>query len=91
MISSTGRYLRSNFESPGLPLDTINEMNSTGSILASFDITNDRTEDELELSMVRSTRTARMKRNSEQVVVASHIDAAAKRRRSSRGVSFVFF
>lgn len=65
MLSNTGRYSRGNFESPGDRLNTINELNSTGSLLASFDLTTERTEEELELSVMRSSRPARAKRTSE--------------------------
>lgn len=65
MLSNAGRYSRGNFESPGDRLNTINEMNSTGSLLASFDLTTERTEEELELSVMRSSRPARAKRTSE--------------------------
>lgn len=65
MLSNTGRYSRGNFESPGDRLNTINELNSTGSLLASFDLTTERTEEELELSVMRSSRPARAKRASE--------------------------
>ncbi|XP_045034832.1 rac GTPase-activating protein 1 isoform X1 [Daphnia magna] len=65
MLSNTGRYSRGNFESPGDRLNTINEMNSTGSLLASFDLTTERTEEELELSVMRSSRAPRSKRPSE--------------------------
>ena len=85
MISSAGRYSKSNYDSPGNYLEPISELNSTGSMLASFDITNDRTEDELELSMVRSSRAARMKRVSDQINMPA--GDSAKRRRSSRDVS----
>ena len=65
MISSNGRYSRGNFESPGDRLNTINELNSTGSLLASFDVTTERTEEELELSVMRSSRPNRIKRTSD--------------------------
>ena len=65
MLSNTGRYSRGNFESPGDRLNTINELNSTGSLLASFDLTTERTEEELELSVMRSSRAPRAKRTSE--------------------------
>ena len=65
MLSNTGRYSRGNLESPGDRLNTINELNSTGSLLASFDLTTERTEEELELSVMRSSRAPRAKRTSE--------------------------
>ncbi|XP_046462903.1 rac GTPase-activating protein 1-like [Daphnia pulex] len=65
MLSNTGRYSRGNFDSPGDRLNTINELNSTGSLLASFDLTTERTEEELELSVMRSSRAPRGKRTSE--------------------------
>jgi len=80
IISNTWRYSRG-FESPGDRLNTINELDSTGSMLASFDITTERTEEELELSMVRSSRAARMKRASD--ALENNLDSS-KRRRSSR-------
>ena len=46
MLSNTGRYSRGNFDSPGDRLNTVNEINSTGSLLASFDLTIERTEEE---------------------------------------------
>lgn len=52
-------------------------------MLASFDITTERTEEELELSMVRSSRAARMKRASD--ALENNLDSS-KRRRSSREV-----
>lgn len=81
MLSSNRRYSRGNFESPGDHLNTINEMNSTGSLLASFDVTTERTEEELELSVMRSSRPARMKRTSE-----GYYPGSEKRRRASREV-----
>lgn len=82
ILSHTGRYSRGNFESPGDRLDTINEMNTTASMMLSFDDTIDRTEDELEMSMVRSSRAARAKRASDVLPISE----ATKRRRSSREV-----
>ena len=83
MLSNTWRYSRG-FESPGDRLNTINELDSTGSMLASFDITNERTDEELELSMVRSSRATRMKRTSDALDINSD---NSKRRRSSREVT----
>lgn len=83
MLSSTGRFSKGHFDSPCDRLDTINELNSTGSILASFDITGDRSDDEMELSMVRSSRAARMKRASDQIHMPLNSEST-KRRRSSR-------
>lgn len=84
MLSSTGRYSRGNFESPGDRLNTINELNSTGSFLASFDVTTERTEEELELSVMRSSRQARMKRMSD----GAHANPdSSKRIKTSREVS----
>ncbi len=83
MLSSTGRYSRG-FDSPGDRLNTINELNSTGSFLASFDVTTERTEEELELSMVRSSRPNRMKRMSDGGI--GNLDNS-KRYRTSRDVS----
>ena len=82
MLSNTGRYSRGNFDSPGDRLNTINEMNSTGSLLASFDLTTERTEEELELSVMRSSRPARTKRTSEGCY---NLDTS-KRRKSNREV-----
>ena len=87
MLSSTGRFSKGHFDSPCDRLDTINELNSTGSILASFDITGDRSDDEMELSMVRSSRAARMKRASDQIHMPLNSEST-KRRRSSRDVIF---
>lgn len=84
MLSSTGRYSRGNFESPGDRLNTINELNSTGSLLASFDVTTERTEEELELSVMRSSRAPRMKRTSEGGYPNSE---NSKRYRKSREVN----
>jgi len=90
LLSSTARYSRG-FDSPGDRLNTINEMNTTGSLLASFDITTERTEEELELSMVRSSRPSRMKRASEGAYV--NTESSNKRYKSSKEVlpSFPFF
>lgn len=85
MISSNGRYSRGNFESPGDRLNTINELNSTGSLLASFDVTTERTEEELELSVMRSSRPNRIKRTSE-----GYYPGSEKRRRASREVTTHF-
>lgn len=83
MLSSTGRYSRGNFESPGDRLNTINELNSTGSLLASFDLTTERTEEELELSVMRSSRPVRAKRASEGL--AYNLDSS-KRYKTNREV-----
>ena len=83
LLSSTGRYSRG-FDSPGDRLNTINELNTTGSLLASFDITTERTEEELELSMVRSSRPSRMKRASEGAYV--NTESSNKRYKSSKEV-----
>jgi Rac GTPase-activating protein 1 len=93
LLSSTARYSRG-FDSPGDRLNTINEMNTTGSLLASFDITTERTEEELELSMVRSSRPSRMKRASEGAYV--NTESSNKRYKSSKEVLtfylvFLFF
>lgn len=85
MLSSTGRYSRGNFESPGDRLNTINELNSTGSLLASFDLTTERTEEELELSVMRSSRPARAKRTSEGL---GYNPDNSKRYKTNREVTF---
>ena len=82
MLSNTGRYSRGNFDSPGDRLNTVNEINSTGSLLASFDLTIERTEEELELSVMRSGRPARTKRTSE----GCYNPDTSKRRKSNREV-----
>ena len=86
LLSSTGRYSRG-FDSPGDRLNTINELNTTGSLLASFDITTERTEEELELSMVRSSRPSRMKRASEGAYVST--ESSNKRYKTSKEVFIV--
>jgi hypothetical protein len=89
MLSNTGRYSRGNFESPGDRLNTINELNSTGSLLASFDLTTERTEEELELSVMRSSRAPRAKRTSEGMY---NLDNSKRYKSSNREVqSKVFF
>lgn len=88
MLSNTGRYSRGNFESPGDRLNTINEMNSTGSLLASFDLTTERTEEELELSVMRSSRAPRSKRPSEGMCY--NLDSS-KRYKSNREVRNGYF
>lgn len=89
ILSSTGRYSRGNFESPGDRLNTINELNSTGSLLASFDVTTERTEEELELSVMRSSRPARMKRVSDGCY--ANPDSSKRYKTSTREVNFHVF
>jgi Rac GTPase-activating protein 1 len=61
-ISSIESYSRCDLESPGNHLiDTTNDEieSSTQSILSSLDVTNEKTDEDLELSVVRSIRKVR--------------------------------
>ena len=90
-ISSIDSYYRAELESPGDQLvDTTSEIeSSTRSILSSLDITSEKTDEDLELSMVRSIRDVRARPSSSNLLKVPHLDYQPPIAKRNRQVSCI--